>query len=261
MKEIKLVLLAVLLSAVSTVKAQDLNLYERSTYVADGDTLPYRIAFPENFDNSKKYPLVLFLHGAGERGNDNQAQLTHGGKLFVSPEVRKNFPAIVVFPQCLKDSFWSNVKIITDSTGKRLFEFQKGGTPTNAMAALLGLTERLLEKPFVDQSQVYVGGLSMGGMGTFELLRRKPNVFAAAFAVCGGDNVKNVKKYKKLPLWVFHGSDDNVVPVAHSEEVVNALRDKGSDVKFTIYPGVKHNSWENAFAEPQLLPWLFSQSN
>src|SRR5690606_2948136 len=105
--------LIVIACMTSAVKAQDMDKYERSVYIAKGDTLRYRILFPENFDPSKQYPLVLFLHGAGERGNNNEAQLTHGGKLFLKEDIRKDYPAIVVFPQCPKDSYWSNVDIRT----------------------------------------------------------------------------------------------------------------------------------------------------
>ncbi|WP_423148515.1 prolyl oligopeptidase family serine peptidase [Rubrolithibacter danxiaensis] len=256
--KIKFVILTVFALFSVSVNAQDLNKYEKSTYIEGKDSLPYRILFPKNFDPMKKYPLILVLHGAGERGNDNEAQLVHGGNLFLSSKARDTYPAIVVFPQCPKDSYWSNVKFKTDS-GKREFIFQKGGKPTMAMKALLGLAERLIDKPYINKEQLYVGGLSMGGMGTFELLRRMPKTFAAAFPICGGDNPQNVKKYKKTPLWIFHGADDDVVPVSHSEIVAKALQEKGAqDIKLTIYPGVKHNSWDNAFAEPQLLPWLFA---
>src|SRR5690606_39835255 len=101
------------------INAQDLNKYERSTFISKGDTLPYRILFPQNFDPAKKYPLVLFLHGSGERGNNNEAQLIHGGKLFLKDEIRNNFPAIVVFPQCPKESYWSNVEIKTNRSEER----------------------------------------------------------------------------------------------------------------------------------------------
>jgi predicted peptidase len=259
--KLKLPILILMTFVLFQTQAQDFSKYEKSVFVNKSDTLPYRILFPENFDSSKKYPLLLFLHGSGERGNDNEAQLKHGGKLFLDQETRQNSPAIIVFPQCPADSYWANVEVERNNSGKPLeFKFQKGGRPTKAMAALVGLTKRLTEKPFVDQEQIYVGGLSMGGMGTFEILRRKPKLFAAAFAICGGDNVKNVKKYKRVPLWIFHGEDDDVVPVAFSEKVVEALRDKDAEVKFTIYPGVKHNSWDNVFADTQFLPWLFSNS-
>lgn len=234
--------------------------FDKGMYVNKTDTLPYRILMPRDFDPKVKYPLIIVLHGSGERGTDNEAQLKYGTGLFLSDGTRTNFPAIVVYPQCPKDSYWSNVKIQPDSvTHKRTFNFQEGGEPTKAMHALMGLVDNLLDKPYVNKHQVYVGGLSMGGMGTFEILRREPKVFAAAFAICGGDNTNNVKIYaKKVPLWIFHGAKDETVSLDHSQVIVEALKAVGADPKFTIYPNDGHNSWDDAFAEPELLPWLFS---
>ena len=99
----------------------------------------------------------------------------------------------------------------------------------------------------------------MGGMGTFELLRRERKMFAAAFAICGGDNVANVRKYKKTPLWIFHGEKDDVVPVGLSTDIADQLKVMGVQPKINLYPNDNHNSWDSAFAEPELLPWLFSQ--
>lgn len=239
--------------------AQNKNLFDRGSYIQKTDTLPYRILFPENFDPTKKYPLIFVLHGAGERGNDNIAQLSYGPELFLKDSIRQKYAAIVVYPQCPKNSYWSNVKIDSNAMNKREFHFVEGGDPTRAMNVLLGLVEQMLDKPYVNQKQVYVGGLSMGGMGTFELLRRKPKVFAAAFTICGGDNTNNAKKYaKKVPLWIFHGAKDSVVPVDHSMVMADAIRMEGGDPKLTIYPNDDHNSWNDAFAEPLLMPWLFS---
>ncbi|MCQ6959729.1 prolyl oligopeptidase family serine peptidase [Mucilaginibacter aquariorum] len=243
-------------------QAQTNSSFDRGSFIMKTDTLPYRILFPKKFDPQKKYPLIIVLHGAGERGNDNEAQIKYGPKLFLNDTIRQNYPAIVVFPQCPKDDFWPNVKIDQNLiTRKTIFNFQEGGKPTCAMNLLLGLVDQMLDKPFISKKQVYIGGLSMGGMGTLEMLRRKPNTFAAAFSICGGDNTNNVKKYaKKIPLWFFHGAKDSVVPFEHSQVVVDALKAAGADPKFTIYPKDDHNSWDDAFAEPQLIPWLFSHS-
>ena len=242
-------------------QAQTNSAFDRGSFISKKDTLPYRILFPKKFDPNQKYPLIIVLHGAGERGNDNDAQIKYGPKLFLNDTIRQNYPAIVVFPQCPTNTYWANVKVDTGATGKRMFHFQEGGEPTRAMTMLLGLVDQMLDKPFISKKQVYTGGLSMGGMGTFEILRRKPNTFAAAFTICGGDNTNNVKKYaKKVPLWIFHGLKDSVVPFDHSQVVVDALKAAGADPKFTIYPNDDHNSWDDAFAEPQLIPWLFSHS-
>jgi predicted peptidase len=241
------------------VKAQAAPTYDRGVYMAKGDTLPYRILFPINFDPAKKYPLILVLHGSGERGNDNEAQLKYGSSLFLQGPVRQEFQAIVIFPQCPKDSFWSDVQKMPNDSSSNKFIFPTDAKPTKAMHALLGLVDELLDKPYVSKRQVYVGGLSMGGMGTFEIIGRIPNVFAAAFAICGGDNTLNAKKYaKRVPLWIFHGAKDNTVSPDHSIVMVDAIKAAGGDPKFTLYPNDGHDSWDDAFAEPELLPWLFS---
>ena len=244
---------------ISSAFAQDLSLYKKENFVMGADTMKYRILYPENFDANKKYPIMFFLHGRGESGNDNQKQLANGGKLFLKDDFRKNTQAIVIFPQCAETSYWANVDIDVVSD-KRFFTFIKGGAPTKSMDLLLKLTDEYVNKPFADKSKIYVGGLSMGGMGTFELLRRKPKMFAAAFAICGGDNPANAKKYKNVPLWIFHGGLDDVVNPQLSYSVYRELRKLGNTPKFTIYPKANHNSWDATFAEPQLLPWLFSHS-
>ncbi|RZA00143.1 MAG: phospholipase, partial [Sphingobacteriaceae bacterium] len=212
------------------------------------------------FNPATKYPLIIMLHGAGERGNNNEAQLKYGADLFLQPRVRQDFQAIVVFPQCPNDSFWSNVTMEVDSiTHKRKFFFHTDAEPTKAMKALLAFTDEMLKKPYVNKKQVYVGGLSMGGMGTFEIIGRKPKTFAAAFPICGGDNTLNAEKFaKKVPVWVFHGAKDDVVPSDHSEVMVAAIIAAGGNPRYTLYPDAGHGSWTNAFAEPELLPWLFS---
>ncbi len=238
---------------------QDLNLYERHIYISGGDTLPYRLLLPENYDVSKKYPLIFFLHGAGERGNDNEKQLMHGAKMFLKEDVITKFPAIIVFPQCPQNSFWSNVDFKTDENGKRSFTFPAQGKSTIAMKLAQGLLKNIIKQYPVNKTQVYAGGLSMGGMGTFEIVRRNPKLFAAAFPICGGGATSTAKLLAKTKWWVFHGAKDDVVPPAFSEQMVKALKEVNADVKFTLYPDANHNSWDAAFAEPELLPWLFAQ--
>lgn len=240
------------------VKAQnELDAFERRVFTKGNTTLPYRILFPKNFNPAQKYPLVLVLHGAGERGGDNEAQLVYGAKRFLDEQ--DNYPSIVVFPQCPADSYWSNVHIKKDVKGKRTFHFRKGGKPTEAMSSLLSLLKQLQQNEYVDKDRIYIGGLSMGGMGTFELLRRKPDTFAAAFPICGGGAPETAGKFaKKVPVWIFHGEEDSVVPVKHSIMMAKAIEKEGGDVKLTIYPGVNHNSWDHAFKEPELFRWIFS---
>ena len=254
MKFLNFTIFALLMYMSST--AQIKPEYTREVFVKGGDTLLYRQLLPENFDPAKKYPVLFVLHGAGERGNDNEAQLTHGSKLFQSERMRKDFPAIVIFPQCPVNDFWANVQF---KNAVERFAFQNGGEPGKAMKLLTELVTNFRNLKYTDNDRFYAGGLSMGGMGTLEILRRKPKMFAAAFSICGGDNVENVKKYRKVPLWFFHGEKDNVVPSEKSKVLVAELqRLKAPDVKLTLYPDANHNSWDPAFAEPELLTWLFS---
>lgn len=248
----------VLISLSVMTAAQDLNLFQKKQFIIGNDTLPYRLLLPENYDASKKYPLVFFLHGAGERGNDNEKQLVHGAKLFLKEEVRRDYPAIVVFPQCPQNSFWSNVDFRMEN-GKRVFGFKAQGEPTIAMKLAQELLYSIMKDYPVNKRQVYAGGLSMGGMGTFEIVRRNPKLFAAAFPICGGGEPTTASVMKKTKWWVFHGGKDDVVPPELSEKMVDALKAVKAAVKFTLYPDANHNSWDPAFAEPELLSWLFKQ--
>ncbi|SHH02632.1 carboxylesterase family protein [Flagellimonas flava] len=239
--------------------AQDSSPYQKKVFVKDGKSLPYRLLLPKDYDANKKYPLLLFLHGSGERGNDNEAQLVHGSSLFLKEEVRDSYEAIVVFPQCAAGSSWAKIDVEGDFPNRE-FIYYENAEPTADMLLLEGLLKHLRKNYKLDKKRWYVGGLSMGGMGTFELVRRNPKMFAAAFPICGGANPKISKKLTKLDWWVFHGDDDQVVPEKYSAQMVKAMEDLGVNIKYSIYPGVGHNSWDNAFAEPELLSWVFSKS-
>ncbi|MFH4964856.1 prolyl oligopeptidase family serine peptidase [Gaetbulibacter sp. M235] len=241
--------------------AQNKELFSKELYFHNNDTLKYRLLLPENFSEEKEYPLVLFLHGRGEQGNDNETQLVHGSKLFLENYSKDEFPAIIIFPQCPKDDYWANVNRNESKKGLEKYKFKRLGKPTKSMTLVLSLMEDLTKKSYVKKDQVYVGGLSMGGMGTFEIINRKPDMFAAAFPICGGGNPKSVNRYaNKISLWVFHGGKDDVVIPYFSLRMVAALQKKGADVKLTYFENDNHNSWDSAFAEPELLSWLFSKT-
>jgi predicted peptidase len=242
------------------VNAQAAASFDRGSFILRKDTLPYRILFPAHFDPAKKYPLILVLHGAGERGKDNESQLKYGPELFLKDSIRSKYAAIVVFPQCPANSFWSNVKMSKDSASQKLkWVFTTGQAPTMSMQLLMAFVGDFLDKPYVNKKQIFIGGLSMGGMGAFEIIGREPGLFAAAFTICGGDNTLNAKKFaKKVPVWIFHGQKDSVVPYEHSEAMVAAIKEAGGDPKYTLYPNDDHNSWNDAFSDPGLMPWLFS---
>jgi predicted peptidase len=234
--------------------------FEKKTFQMGTDQMPYAILLPDDYDASKSYPLLLFLHGAGERGADNESQLTHGAYLFTTKAFRKKFPAIVLMPQCAVYYYWSNVKKEVPQGGMPNFSFYKKGAPTKAMILLEGLLDEVIQNYSLDKNRLYVGGLSMGGMGTFELIKRNPRLFAAAFPICGGAAPKTLRKYKRPSWWVFHGNADPVVPASFSTQMVKKFKKRGFDVRYTLYEGVGHNSWDLAFKEPGLFPWLFSNT-
>ena len=248
------------LTSAYSVQAQELDLYQKRVFINGKDTLNYRVLYPENYKEGSAYPLIVFLHGSGERGNDNESQLSHGGDLFLKDSVRKQFPAIVIFPQSPADSTWS------------LFKGKRDGTPTFNHSLNIGeLTtpERLVkllmdsfsQKGIADSKRIYLGGLSLGGFGTYDLVIHYPDYFDAAFPICGQANVPlYVEKAAAVPLWIFHGALDNVVSPQPDRELAKALASAGAkNVKYTEYPNANHNSWDASFAEPELLPWLFSK--
>lgn len=246
----------------SALHAQDSSLYKKQQFILGSDTLDYRIMYPNDYDVNKKYPVILFLHGKGERGSDNQIQLKHGGKFFADSANRVKYPAFVLFPQCPVKNFWANhvvdKKRPKDSLGN--FKFISTGVPDKSLGLVSKMIDSFAATPQVDPDRIYIGGLSMGGMGTFELLWRKPNFFAAAFPICGGGDPSKVSLYgKDFPVWIFHGDKDSSVPVGNSRLMANVLKTAGAKVKYSEYPGVKHDSWNNAFAEAKLLEWLFEQ--
>jgi len=232
--------------------------YEKRVYINQNDTLPYRVLLPENYSSKKLYPLLVFLHGSGERGTDNEKQLIHGSNLYTSEIFRKNYPTIVVFPQCPKNSYWASVHKSSSKKLEKRFKFKKT-LKTFRTQELLELFLYDLEKFYaIDPSKRYLGGLSMGGMGTFELVTRMPDYFAAAFAICGGGNPTWSKTLSKTPFWIFHGDKDNVVSYRFSKRMYRKMKRFNKAIKFTSYKGVYHESWNNAFNEPNLFPWIFS---
>lgn len=253
----KLILTLLLFCSAAGLRAQ--NNYQTFRFIQSGDTLPYRLLLPADFDPAKEYPLLVFLHGRGESGRDNQKQLTHGSKQFLTDSFRQKHPAIVVFPQCAADDYWSNVHTIADEKGKRSFYFVDGESPSRSLELAMALTRHLMVQYRIKKDQVYAMGLSMGGMGVFELVRRMPGVFAAAVPICGGAHPATAKALRKVKWWVFHGAKDDVVLPRYSEQMVDALKKAKASVRFTLYPNANHNSWDPAFAEPGLLDWLFDQ--
>jgi predicted peptidase len=245
----------------SNLRAQDFSVYEKHFYNAPELNLAYRYLRPKTMDSSKVYPLLIFLHGAFSKGFDNELQLAIGGRFFMRDSVRVNYPAYVLFPQCPEADSWAYFETKTDIRGNPSdFRFPVLRKPTDVTAALLKLVDSLKAQDLIDHSRIYIGGLSQGGMGVLDLIARKPEVFAAAFSICGAGDVSTARKFAgKTALWIFHGEEDDVIPVHFSRQYYKLLKKLDADVRYSEYAFVKHNSWLGAFAEKELLSWMFSK--
>lgn len=193
--------------------------------------LRYWLYLPPDYSPTSRYPLLLFLHGMGERGDDLELIKKHGMPKEI--EAGRDFPFIVVSPQCPLETVW---------------QYQ-----TTALAALLDDIEAHYA---VDPDRVYVTGLSMGGFGTWALAAAYPQRFAALLPICGGGEHHSAALFKHVPVWVFHGDQDDAVPLRRSVEMVEALQAVGGNVKFTVYEGVGHDSWTQTYANPEIYDWL-----
>ena len=192
----------------------------------------YLLFLPAGYEKSDKaWPLILFLHGAGESGDDLQKVKVHGPPKIV--EKKPDFPFILVSPQ---------------SPGR--------GWDAATLKALL---DDVIARHRVDRDRIYLTGLSMGGFGSWSLAAAYPDLFAAVVPICGGGNPADAGRLKGLPIWVFHGAKDPVVPIARSVAMVKALKDAGSEVKFTVYPEAGHDSWTETYDNPELYKWLLEQ--
>ncbi|MEN6357823.1 MAG: dienelactone hydrolase family protein [Armatimonadota bacterium] len=198
--------------------------------------LKYSIYLPQGYDEEKNklWPLVFFLHGAGERGDDLEKPKVHG-PLKLAAQGRQ-FPFIILAPLCPEDSWWNN-------------EIDK----------VIDLLDDIESNYNVDKSRIYLTGISMGGYGTWGLAARIPERLAAIAPICGGGNPANAPLIKDIPMWVFHGDADPTVPLEKSQEMVDAVRSAGGSPKFTIYPSVEHDCWTATYESDEFWKWLLGQ--
>lgn len=242
------------LPAISSVYGQSDSLFEKHIFITKlNDTLPYRLMRPQFPDTAIKVPLVLFLHGAGERGNDNNMQFVNGVKNFATDSNRMKFPCFLVLPQCAKEYRWVE-------TDWRLPSHIIPGKPSVYLNATIMLIDSLMKNLNIDTNRIYITGLSMGGFGTWDAISRWPRKFAAAVPVCGGGDTAKASVIKDIPVWAFHGDKDNVVMVSRSRNMIAALQKAGGNPTYTEYPGVAHNCWNIAYSDPTMIEWLFSQN-
>jgi predicted peptidase len=255
MKKLLIFMTITILSGM-TINAQN-ELFLKKDFILKGDTLHYSVLFPQDYDKSKTYPLVIFLHGSGERGNDNQKQLIHGASLFTNPQNRTDYPAIVIFPQCPENQSWVTLEHKPDSK----FKLIDTKVPAKPLALVKKLVDNYIKSEAVNPKKIYLIGLSMGGMGTFDLICRYPTMFAAAIPICGAINIERLKKVRKMPIRIYNGEIDTVVSPEYSRCAYIKLKALGSKwAEHIEFPGVGHDSWTPAFADTDFLKWLFSKS-
>ncbi|PQO46293.1 prolyl oligopeptidase family serine peptidase [Blastopirellula marina] len=193
--------------------------------------LKFLLYLPQGYEEKESWPLVLFLHGAGERGDNLELVKKHGPPKLI--EEGKNFPFIVVAPQCPKDTWWSKEDLVA-------------------------LLDHIMEIRNVDDNRVYVTGLSMGGLGTWQVAGAIPEKLAAIAPICGLKSESVVEKIAEIPTWVFHGAKDQAVKIDNSDTMVRLLKEEGAEPKYTVYPEAGHDSWTEAYNTEELYTWLLS---
>ena len=204
--------------------------------IGEGDTardatIRYWLFLPADYEKKDTWPLMVFLHGAGERGDDLEVVKKWGPPKIVAEKT--DFPFVLVSPQCSRGARWSTEEI-------------------------MHLTDHVAGTLKIDNRRMVITGLSMGGYGTWSIIAKYPKLFAAAAPICGGSDPATANKIGSIPIWAFHGDKDSVVPLRRSQEMVDAVKEAGGNAKLTVYPGVNHNSWSATYANPELYKWLLS---
>jgi predicted peptidase len=243
------IVIASLLGTAAALAAQP---EAREWKAPDGTLVRYRYSAPRNPEPGKQYPLVLFLHGAGERGDDNSAQMRHGAPAILAGAEKLGDLCFLIAPQCPADKWWSPI----DRKTMRLSAADK---PNPLLEAVLAIVERTMKEQPIDPKRFYVTGLSMGGYATWDLLGRVPDKIAAALPICGGGDPSLAGRFKSIPVWAFHGEADATVPVKTTRKMIEALEKAGGTPKSTIYPDVNHDSWTPTYADPEVIRWMFAQ--
>jgi predicted peptidase len=217
------------------------------TYTAGPrQSMPYRLFIPPSYDKDNPYPLVLWLHGAGGAGSDNLAQIAEdqilGTHTWTRPQNQSKYPTFVLVPQ--SPTNWVSAGL------DRL---------SPEMLLVLGMLDAVRAEFNIDARRIYVAGQSDGGVGTWNVIMQRPNLFAAAIPLCGGGDPSGAFRIANMPIWAFHGARDAVIPVTESRKLIAAIRKVGGHPRYTEYRNVGHDVWKPAFAEPDLVGWLFAQ--
>ncbi len=246
-------------SLLIAAKKEDGGFVAKEFTTARGEKIPYRLFTPKSYDPSKKYPVVLWLHGSEGRGDDNSKQISggniKGAQGWAEPRCQNSHPCFVIAPQMPAGGFWATHEGAPPKDVKNLMVVE----PTENLLRVVELMKAILEEYSIDKDRVYVTGQSMGGFGTWAIITAEPNMFAAAIPVCGGGDPAKAGSIKHIAIWAFHGSKDSLVPVERSRNMIKALKEVGVNPKYTEYSNMDHGIWEKAYAESSLVSWLFNQ--
>jgi predicted peptidase len=235
--------------------AETVKLFEPRTFAVNTPSgkveYQYRQLSPEKPVEGHKYPLVVFLHGAGERGSENTKQLAYLPEWLSTPEAREKYPCYLLAPQCPDGQKWSDV----DWSSRDPLTLGEASRP---MKAVVGMIEEMMKSYPVDPKRVYLTGLSMGGYGAWDLAERMPDLFAAVAPICGGGDERAAHRLVKVPVWAWHGDADGAVPVERSRKMIAAIKAAGGDPKYTELKDVGHDSWTRAYTDADgVVPWMF----
>jgi len=222
----------------------------------DGRVLPYRLLTPAPIEPGKRYPLIIFMHGAGERGIDNRIQLRNFRS---TVEFWKKYPCFIIAPLCPRRDQAPEAVWVDTPFGSGVGHTMKE-QPTWPMRLALDAIDQFIATHPVDRHRIYVTGLSMGGFATWEILQRRGDMIAAAVPVCGGADSAFAGKLAAIPIWATHGDADDIVPVSRSRDIIAAIKAAGGNPKYTEFPSVKHDAWTPTYSDPEVWDWMFAQA-
>jgi len=245
-------------SAYGPIRTDTIIVYDNSTtilkciYKYESDSLLFRLILPKDYVSSGSFPLLLFFHGAGERGDDNVSQMNLISD-FIESDLFQKQSSFVILPQCPAGEKW------VDADWTQLTSIFKD-VPEKSMSLTIKLLNRVLDAYKVDTNRLYVMGLSMGGFGTWDIITRIPDKFAAAVPICGGGDEEQAYKLNNIPIWAFHGSKDKLVNVSRSRNIASRVKSFNGNIIYTEYKNVGHNAWSYAFKDSKLISWIYSKS-
>jgi len=234
------------------VTAQSKAEFSYESFVQGNDTLPYRLLKPVDYNPARSYPLIVFLHGSGSRGSDNETVVAKMPAIFASDSFRKAYPCFFAVPQCSKNDVWVDFTKFPNS-------LRATDSPTIAGRLVLALAKSMSKQKDIDKRRIYLTGYSMGGEGTIDLMTRNLKLFAAGIAIAPVADTSHAVLLKDKPIWILHGDKDAVNGVQYSRMMVEALTKQCGDIHYTEYEGEGHGIAKKAYEEPELFMWLFSQ--